>query len=179
MFYVIFMSMVVFFFMISCFKLQDFCNLLKFAVAEDGADNQCYRELAEKCEKALVMRHQGLDNKPPTSDISKHNQSIPHKVANKSSINENNKLPASKFRNEKKTYKLTGSISCGDENLQSISNKNNSCLNPPVRIPPEIIANGIFFAQPITVINDADNTETSSLSSQTITNPTKEKSQFR
>ena len=162
------------------FKLQDFCNLLKFAVAEDGADNQCYRELAEKCEKALVMRHQGLDNKPPTFDIPKHNQSIPHIVDNQSGAHEDHKHAASKFRNEKKTYnKLTGSISRGDEKLQSISNKHNSCLNSQGEIPPGNIGNGIFFAQPITVINDADNTEISSLSSQTITNPTKEKNQFR
>ena len=153
--------------------------MLKFAVAEDGADNQCYRELAEKCEKALVMRHQGLDNKPPTFDIPKHNQSIPHIVDNQSGAHEDHKHAASKFRNEKKAYKLTGSISCGDENLQSISNKNNSCLNPPVRIPPEIIANGIFFAQPITVINDADNTEIIPIRSQTITVQTKEKNEFR
>ena len=171
------MSMVIYFFVISCFKLQDFCNLLKFAVAEDGADNQCYRELAEKCEKALVMRHQGLDNKPPTFDISKHNQSIPHIVANNSSINEDNKLAASKFRNEKKTYnRLTGSISSGDEKLRSISNMKISCQNPQGIIPSDNMANGIFFAQPITVINEADN---SFLSSQTITNSTKEKNQFR
>ena len=166
--------------MISCFKLQDFCNLLKFAVAEDGADNQCYRELAEKCEKALVMRHQGLDNKPRTFDLSKNNQSIPHGVSNQSGAHEDNKLAASKFRNEKKIYnRLTGSISTGDEKLQSVSNKNDSCLNSQGKIPPNNIGNGIFFAQPITVINDADNTEISFLSSQTITNPTKEKNQFR
>ena len=165
--------------MISCFKLQDFCNLLKFAVAEDGADNQCYRELAEKCEKALVMRHQGFDIKPLSFDHSKHNQLTPHIVANQGSINEDSKLPASNHCNEKKPYMLPGGISSGHEKLQSISNKNNIRLNPQGRITPDDMANGIFFAQPITVINDADNTESIPIRSQTITIQTKEKNQLR
>ena len=164
--------------MISCFKLQDFCNLLKFAVAEDGADNQCYRELAEKCEKALVMRHQGLDNKPPTFDISKHNQSIPHGVANQSGVHEDHKPPVSKFCNEKKTYTLPGGISSGHGKLKDINNKKNRFLNSQGKTASDNIANGIFFAQPVTVINDADNTEACPIRSQTISQSTKEKNQF-
>ena len=126
------------------------------------------------------MRHRVcLDNKYPTFDLSKHNQSIPHGVANPSGVHEYYQPPASKFCNEKKTYTLPGGISSGHEKLKNINNKKNHFLNFQDKTPSDNIANGIFFAQPVTVVNDADNIENSPISSQTISNQTKEKNQFR
>ena len=127
------------------------CNLLKFAVAEDDKDPQCYNDLVEKCEKSLKMQN----------DYDKKLLSSVSKTSLSSQPIQNDEVKRN-FYEKEQTSRLRPRENSNSDTISKDLSQNITIAIPNHTVPNSIEQNeigrssneGVFFATPVNVTDE-------------------------